>query len=280
MRRQTIGEGLLLLLLAACGPPGLTPKDQIPADSTQRYAADALVLENAAHGPELCLGGVQESLPPQCGGVPVAGWDWDEVSGEKRHGNAIYGDFHVVGTYDGTTFTLTETPGEAQYPEPARIGSACAEPAGGWERPRPDDASESDLQEALAAASGDPDYAGFWIDDPNPPLENGQQNISLAILNFAFTGNLEQHTAELRAEWGGALCVSKHEHTAAELQGIRTQAEATLTERGLTLLFSDADEVRGVVSLEVVFFEADDQAALDAKYGAGVVVLSAALRPV
>lgn len=40
---------------------------------TQRYGFSGTVLVSAEHGPELCLGGVNESLPPQCRGLPVVG---------------------------------------------------------------------------------------------------------------------------------------------------------------------------------------------------------------
>jgi hypothetical protein len=46
------------------------------------------------------------------------------------------------------------------------------------------------------------------------------------------------------------------------------------------MLMTDADEVKGVVEIEVVFSDSDDQEAFDQRFGAGVVVLSSALRPV
>src|SRR5688572_3418701 len=81
---------LMVLLTAACGAgePGAVggstgagddaPPPTVPApDSEQLYEADGIVLEDDSHGPELCLGGVALSLPPQCGGVPLANWEWD-----------------------------------------------------------------------------------------------------------------------------------------------------------------------------------------------------------
>ena len=52
-------------------------------EEPRRYAAEAMVLESPEHGPELCLGGVLESLPPQCGGPDVIGWDWAAVEDEQ-----------------------------------------------------------------------------------------------------------------------------------------------------------------------------------------------------
>jgi len=34
-------------------------------------------------GPELRLGGVAESLPPQCGGTKVLGWDWADIEDQE-----------------------------------------------------------------------------------------------------------------------------------------------------------------------------------------------------
>ena len=59
--------------------------------------------------PELCLGAVAESYPPQCGGLPIAGWDWEDHDGVfEREGDIRWGLFAVTGTCDGTTFTVTD----------------------------------------------------------------------------------------------------------------------------------------------------------------------------
>jgi hypothetical protein len=66
------------------------------------------VLEEASADPVLCLGVVLDSLPPQCGGIPIVGWDWDAVSGEESAGGTTWGSFEVTGYYDGETFILIE----------------------------------------------------------------------------------------------------------------------------------------------------------------------------
>src|SRR4051812_3796459 len=72
-------------LLAACatqaptaGPPGSARLLTDPVE----LVGQGLVLQNASHGPQLCLGPVAFSLPPQCGGPDIANWDWGKVSGE------------------------------------------------------------------------------------------------------------------------------------------------------------------------------------------------------
>ena len=94
----------------------------------QRYAANATVLESPKHGPELCVGGVLTSLPPQCGGPPITNWDWDAVAGEESRGGTTWTQVYVEGTYDGERFTLTADP-SAPRPrdEPEKdFSDACA----------------------------------------------------------------------------------------------------------------------------------------------------------
>ena len=99
--------------------------------SAQVYEADAVVLENTLHGPELCLGLIQQSNPPQCGEVPVTNWDWTSVDGEETLGGTTMGNYHVTGTYDGTNFTLTETPRLAvsEPTSPSDLQTPCQEPS-------------------------------------------------------------------------------------------------------------------------------------------------------
>ncbi|MGH2591791.1 MAG: hypothetical protein ACRDGW_13485, partial [Actinomycetota bacterium] len=84
-----------------------SPSEEPPI-SSQLYEANTTILESRDHGPELCLGGVADSYPPQCGGVPIANWDWDLVDGEESASGTTWGNFHVVGNYDGSTFTVAD----------------------------------------------------------------------------------------------------------------------------------------------------------------------------
>ncbi|MFI2362796.1 hypothetical protein [Promicromonospora sp. NPDC019610] len=92
--------------------------------------AVATVLQEGDDPPELCLGGVAESYPPQCGGPEIVGWDWDAVDAEESAQGTTWGTYTVEGTWDGETFDLTEA------------GAAPAEPSASPDDPRlaPDDA--------------------------------------------------------------------------------------------------------------------------------------------
>jgi len=104
-----------LVFLAACGADttdsatgGGSGKPDLP---TAVPAADGtvvglgLVIDQDA-GPELCLGPVAESYPPQCQGLPVEGWDWADHRGDVDNAGGVrFGTFAVTGGFDGATLT-------------------------------------------------------------------------------------------------------------------------------------------------------------------------------
>jgi len=107
----------LLVALAACGsdpgravdpagdpeptPPTSAPVDAgiPPADGEVASRTLATVLDAGdAGGPELCLGPVAESYPPQCRGIPLRGWDWSQRQGQyDESGGVRWGRFVVRG---------------------------------------------------------------------------------------------------------------------------------------------------------------------------------------
>ncbi len=94
------------------------------------------------------------------------------------------------------------------------------------------------------------------------------------VLVVLFTGDLERHEQELRAIWGGALCVAGAERSDAELDAI--QQEVSEVEG---FLWSSRNPVGNHVEVGVAV---DDglQAAMDERFGEGVVVVVPELRPV
>jgi hypothetical protein len=98
---------------ASAGP---MPAEVPAADGPVRTRDLAIVMDRGDGPPELCLGPVAESYPPQCGGPPIEGWDW---SVEQRHheqqGRVRWGSFSVTGTWDGETFTVTDAVPAALY---------------------------------------------------------------------------------------------------------------------------------------------------------------------
>jgi len=276
--------------LVMCFAP-LVGCGSVPADgqvqeqpAALRHAGTGTVLQSPVHGPQLCLGGVLTSLPPQCGGVPLAGWDWALAEGEESANGTTWGDYRVVGTFDGTTLTLTEAPGkpqrEAATAAEELLATPCAEPPDGWEVPDRRRAGEDDLRPASTYSTAQPGRAAFWIDrqgaSPYGPAPDGQ-----VILNAGFTGDIARHERELRALWGGPLCVRQMERTVRELVAVQdklTSGDAA-EDLDLTVLHSSVLEPRGVVELGVVAVTAKQEAGLAERFGDGVVVVVPGLVP-
>jgi hypothetical protein len=286
--KRVLGGILLVVTLAACGSPAIRAGSVSPTPSPaqtpsyrgeQRYEFNGGVLENPTHGPELC-GIMALSYPPQCGGVPVAGWSWSDAAGESRYGGTIWGSYRVVGTYNGKTFTVTEPPGPVHNsPDPPKAASPCAKPAGGWERPNPQRTTIEDVDAVGRYMEGQHDSAGLWLSD-NPVGTNSEQDLTHAAINAGFTGDLERHEAEIRKLWGGGLCLFVRDRSLAELEKIRAQAQSYAKSIGLELRSSDANEVTWTVDIGVFFADAAAQKKMDDHFHSVTVKLLSEIKPV
>lgn len=93
---------------ATAGPP----PDAVPA-ADGPVTGSGTVIEVPELGPQLCLGPVRESWPPQCEGVPLVGWDWASAGAHEEvpsgsGSSTRWGTFAVTGTFDGLTLTVTD----------------------------------------------------------------------------------------------------------------------------------------------------------------------------
>jgi hypothetical protein len=274
-----------LLLLQACAAREEGRAARPPAP---RYQATATVLQDRKHGPELCLKAVLTSMPPQCDGVPVTNWRWDQVDGEESVNGTTWGSFHVVGTYDGSSFTVAETGAPERQPPPSAAErfaqepkTPCQEPAGGWPVPDPAHRSQRYVEPVSKAASAEPDFAGLWLSYLEPMGGNVAEDPGEFVLNAAFTGDLARHEAELRPLWGGRLCVTRLERSLKELGQIHDDLVGNFAKGlGLQVLYSSIDQVANGVDAKMVVLPDDAKATVERRYGPGVVELSAALTPV
>ena len=102
----------------------------VPEGYDGRYRVSAMVLQEPDGPPGSCFT-VAESNPPHCGGVPLVGWDWDVVTSRTFYGTTwTTTDVTVVGTYDGTSLTLTEPAGPDAEPDPLEADTTWDAPAG------------------------------------------------------------------------------------------------------------------------------------------------------
>lgn len=272
-----------LVVLAACGseplPSSQSPERTAePGNEEQKYRETGLVLHEPEREAKLCLSSVIQTLPPQCGGLPLVDWDWDDVTGEESRGGATWGTYEVTGYYDGETFTVSEAgpPPESGSNDHDSIESACEEPPDGWEIPDPKEASASDREHTINKAEDEPDFVGAWIDYEGQPTEFHR---SQEILSLAFTGDLDEHDTDARKTWGGPLCIAQFEQTYARLREI--QGEFTdPNDFGLDILSSDIDVTRNIVLIEVVVVAPATREKVDERYGEGTVKVQAQLQPV
>lgn len=121
----------LLALVAAllAGPASSAPAtpadrpDSVPAAVGEVTTSVPVTVLDDGGGAELCLGGVFQSLPPQCDGPAVAGWDWVEHAGDFEEVRGVrWGAFVVSGAFDGSTFTPSEVVPAAEQRGPGECG--------------------------------------------------------------------------------------------------------------------------------------------------------------
>lgn len=242
-------------------PPGEMPTAVPAADGAVSTDGLVTVLDDG-DGPELCTF-VAESLPPQCSGTPMAGWDWAAHPEHEDQSGTKWGSFALTGTFDGTTITVTEAIPAALYDEVSQapgpdLTTPCPPPAEGWGVVDPAQATQEAMDATFAAASALPGYAGAWIDD--------------SIINVAVTKDVAAAEARLRETWGGALCVSEAAYTEAELNALAMELQRL---PGVTTS-SGADDV---VQIGVLFDDGSLQAWADETYGEGRVEISSTLVP-
>jgi hypothetical protein len=274
-------------LLAGCATqastgaqPGSAKRSPVPVE----LIGQGLVLQDGSHGPQLCLGAIAFSLPPQCGGPDIANWDWNKVSGETSQRATTEGSYVVIGHFDraANVFRLTRPAiPSAQYqgppvplePEPVDLGTRCKEPAAGWGVVDTAKATDASLDRTSARAAQMAGYADLWLDQSRSanPEANDPRRL---ILNVAFTRDLKARERELRKTWDGALCVSKASRTEDGIERIQGQVEKAAGPAALSIAGR-----RGVVELRVIYDDGTLQDDFDRDYGKGVVRVSSALSP-
>ncbi|WP_232678926.1 hypothetical protein [Nocardioides sp. R-C-SC26] len=292
---------VLVLVVVGCGEETEVPRDgsrpdagRVDGDATVTTRGPVTVIDGG-DGAQLCLGGVATSLPPQCGGPRLIGWDWAEHAGDFEEAAATrWGVFVVTGRYDGAaaTFTPSEVVSAADWTEPNPVdddpvwSTPCAEPDGGWAPLDVATTTDATQDRAGAIARKLPGFAGLWVDQSINPaaaeieaggsgedVEMAMNDPRLLVLNVAVTQDVDGAERALREVWGGALCVSQARHTESDLRRIQ---DAVMETDG----FLSSSSGRDRVELGVVFDDGTLQAAMDERYGDGVVVVEPALQPV
>lgn len=290
MRRPTALLIVLAIAAAGCGDGGILGErgeraaSNVGADT--RYQVSATVLESPDHGPQLCLG-VNFSYPPQCSGLDLIGWDWASVDDAESAGGTTWGEYTVVGTWDGGALTVIEPPRPPDWSawlpdEEDRFASPCPTPRNGWQVVDEEKVTDEAMNRAINHARSQPAVGGVWLDQSiNPaagaePIDESVMNDpTKLVLNLSFTGDLERHEAAVREIWGGALCVSEAPASARELANIRSEIESSAG----PFQWSSIDETTGRIEVGV-WLDEGLQKQFDERYGVGVVDVQPALKPI
>jgi hypothetical protein len=261
------------LLVVESVEPSVTP-------SSDLLVGSGMVLEEGVAAPEFCLGGVLDSFPPQCSGVPLRGWDWSLVEGEQTSGETTWGDATIIGRFEGETFVVSSVgPYEAAPDEGPDFTPPCEEPQGGWVVTDPTRASDEDRTEAIRDAEAQPDHTASWISYLTPPTDD-TEDPGLYVLVLGFAGDLERHRREAEELWGGPLCIFQQERTYRELRSIQRRLEDVAAEVGAEMTFSSGDVVSNQVEMGVIVSSPQLEQALVERFGEGAVRIVPALRPV
>lgn len=272
----------------ATPPPSPAPRSaspvaprEVPPRPDLLWTSATVRQGSANEEPQLCLGGVAQSYPPQCGGPPIAGWDWDDVTGETVASGVTWIDtVHVVGTYAAGVFTLQRRP-SATRPvdagaEPGPTGDPfpelCDDPLRGAAESarkgaRADDAAKDALGRHLEAMPG---YVASWVSDGS------------AFMNVVVTGDPASAHADARRLWSGKLCVQQRDvATQADMLAAQQALEPLTRDRSGCLGSSPGSDGRLTVSVTVADREtvAAVRRAVAPWLSADDVVITARLRP-
>lgn len=293
---------LPLLALAACGTQTSAAEDPTTGEATGQatgtpaaverpteipvadgpVTARAIVLDDG-DGAVLCLGGVDTSLSPRCDGLPIEGWDWSAAPGEVEKARGVrWGEWEVTGTFDGTTFALTEAPAIPaplgfDEVEPPLEPTVCVPPKEGWEVVDPEKTNEEAFDAALEAVAELPDVASVTVDRSGNPRSPEQAGPGIAfvtdwLLHVTVLEDPDRAEAVVREHWGGPLCVTTALYTEADLHRIQREL------RDLPGMLSSGGGLNGI-QVRVVYDDGSIQAWVDQEYGAGIVTVESALAP-
>lgn len=305
-----------LLLLASCGqvqapggagdgdgarsapPPGSPAVTSAPPEAADVIDPDAELVGRPMllqAGPDVpivaCLGGVQTSYPPRCGGPEIKGeFSWDQIGSEVAGGVTWSVDAAwVVGHYDADdgaagSFTLTR-PVSADPPagftpeEPAGLDfpQLCEDPTADLERTDQDARTQApdgaDEEQALLSMLHDGGLEGYVT----AYVSGGGETFNVIV-----TGDAEVARQSVREVYGGPLCVEQRDLPTQE-DVLAAQQALHDPALGLALLSSGAGGVSGLLEVEVLLA---DRATVDAIHEAVAewltpdqVVISSALQP-
>jgi hypothetical protein len=260
------------------------------------YEYIGLAVQAPGTGAVLCFGPMELSRPPACSGVVVVGLDWDEVDWADSWSGTTWARVRLVGTFDGTAFTVVRIPQPGEFPEAESVvlEISCPTPPGGWVVTDSATATDERKWDVKNYAEVQRDFAGTWLAYLTPLDESGLQEFTPAdyVIVVGFTGRVEEHRQHLQALYGGPLCVAKRDRTVAELDRLQDQLRALLDgpearDHGIWLppgghadVTKNIDASPPLDALVFAITSPDAYAWVDKQFGNATVRLRSALTPV
>lgn len=264
---------------ATTAPDAPSPFPTTPAPD-RRYATVTAIIEYG-DVPVACVGGVAASLPPQCGGLDLIGFEWADVAFQEASGVRFTNATYLEGRFiDADQFEVAMARDATDADRPTGrefdFSSPCDPPEGGWAVVDASLVDENAIGRVQAYMDGTGDLSALWV--TQPPSEVEVMDPANTILNVAVLANAEQHEAAIRELYGGPLCVVVRSTSADRLRAI--QDDLTDEMQALGFHYIGADELNGVVSVGVLVLDPVLEAELADRFGAGVIVYEAQFWPV
>jgi hypothetical protein len=291
MRGRWLVVGALMVVATGCGDASSSPADvrgtydgpvvrptAVPGAEGRVVSATPVVVTDDGSGPHLCFSGMTwgGGLPDPlvCDDAAVAGWDWERDGGELSEEKGVrMGTYRLVGTFDGSTFTVEE----ATQPDPAPaefdFEIPCPTPEGGWQVLDRTRVTQDDLGAAMNVASGLDVFATGAVSTPDGAP--GPRDPANTVFSAYVAGDPAVAEAAIREVWSGMLCVTRVERTEKELLALQQE---TLDLPGFIESGAGSPSNR----LEITLFHDDGriQQWLDREHGEGVVDVESVLQPV
>lgn len=287
-RVPALAAALLLGALAGCGEAAsrdtATPKaydgpverpTEVPPAAGTVTTSEPVIVTDDGSGPRLCFSNVTFDSGAgtyACRDATVTGWDWAAVDSEEVDG-VRSGTYDLTGTFDGETFAVTEARPPSGDPAPYDFTIPCPEPDGGW---RVVDPARTTRETYLAVTGHAQRLPGFAMAAVSTSAgEPAPRDPMDTVVSVYVAGDPEAAESELRRSWGGMLCVTQVERSAAELDDIQMR----IVRLGLPGMTQVGGDRHHRMELEVFHDDGSIQRWADQEFGDGVVVVTSILQP-
>lgn len=218
--------------------------------------------------PTLCIRGMLESRPPGCMGAPelLGDFSWDDVEYEEASGvrwtDWAYRFIGVLDLEAGTNGTLTLTrpvekalpaSGSEEKPDYSRL---CDDPLRKADPALTDDGGHNRLMAKIEKL----ETVSVWVSD------------RVSEFNVLVNGDPEAAYADLRAVWGGGLCVAASDaSTLTERNAAMNRVMAALPKGEFVTASADSSDPRDPkLAVTVVVVDDDIRAVIEKAAGPGI----------